>query len=79
LSISGALWNQQGQALSPIRDLGFRVKAVLVTIYMPEAKFAVTYYKTVPLIPDATIKQSDEPGENPLDLADGNMDAPIEI
>jgi hypothetical protein len=46
---------------------------------MPEAKFTVTYYKTVPLIPDATIKQSDEPGENPLDLADGNMDAPIEI
>jgi len=29
--------------------------AVLVTTYMAEAEFNVTYYKSVPLIPGATI------------------------
>jgi hypothetical protein len=53
----------KGQAFSlPIRDLDFSVKAqqdaVLVTTYMPEAEFNVTYYKSVPLIPRATIKQA---------------------
>jgi len=31
---------------------------VLVTTYMPQAEFNVTYYKSVPLIPGATIKQA---------------------
>ena len=53
----------KGQALSlPIRDLDFSVKAeqdaVLVTTYMPEAAFNVTYYKSVPLTLGATIKQA---------------------
>jgi hypothetical protein len=51
------------EALSlPIRELGFSVKAdqdaVLVTTYMPEAAFNVTYYKSVPLIPGAIIRQA---------------------
>jgi hypothetical protein len=53
----------KGQTLSlPIQGLDFRVTAdqdaVLVTTYMPEADFNVTYYKSVPLIPAATIKQA---------------------
>ena len=53
----------KGEALSfPIRDVNFSVKAgqdaILVTAYMPEAKFNVTYYKSVPLIRGATIKQA---------------------
>ena len=52
-----------GQHLSlPILGLDFRVTAeqdaVLVTTYMPEAEFNVTYYKSVPLIHGATIKQA---------------------
>ena len=31
---------------------------MLVTKYMPEAKFNVTYYKSVPPIPGATIRQA---------------------
>ncbi len=55
----------KGQALSlPIQGLDFSVTAeqdaVLVTTYMPEAEFNVTYYKSVPLIPGATIKQAFE-------------------
>jgi hypothetical protein len=54
---------KKGQALSlPIRELDFSVTveqdAVLVTTYMPEAEFNVTYYKSVPLISGATIKQA---------------------
>jgi hypothetical protein len=54
---------RKGQALSlPIRELDFRVTAeqdaVLVTTYMPEAELNVTHYKSVPLIPGATIKLS---------------------
>ena len=53
----------KGQNLSlPIPGLDFRLSAeqdaVLVTTYMPEAKFNVTYYKRVPLIPGATIKEA---------------------
>jgi hypothetical protein len=53
----------KGQNLSlPIPGLDFRVTAeqdaVLVTTYMPEAEFNVTYYKSVPLIPGATIRQA---------------------
>ena len=29
-----------------------------MTTYMPEAEFNVTYYKSVPLLPGATIKQA---------------------
>jgi hypothetical protein len=53
----------KGQTLSlPIQGLDFSVTAeqdaVLVTTYMPEAEFNVTYYKSVPLLPGATIKQA---------------------
>ena len=53
----------KGQSLSPpIPGLDFQLTAdqdaVLVTTYMPEAGFNVTYYKSVPLIPGATIKQA---------------------
>jgi hypothetical protein len=53
----------KGQTLSlPIPGLDFNVTAeqdaVLVTTYMPEADFNVTYYKSVPLISGATIKQA---------------------
>ena len=53
----------KGQSLSlPIQGLDFRLTAdqdaVLVTTYMPEAAFNVTYYKSVPLIPGATIRQA---------------------
>jgi hypothetical protein len=53
----------KGQNLSvPIPGLDFQFtadqNAVLVTTYMPEAKFNVTYFKSVPLIPGATIKQA---------------------
>jgi len=53
----------KGQALSlPISELGFSVAAeqdaALVTTYMPEAEFNVPYFKSVPLIPRATIKQA---------------------
>ena len=53
----------KGQALSlPIRELDFGVTAeqdaVLVTTYMPEAEFNVTYYKSVRLISGATNKQA---------------------
>jgi hypothetical protein len=53
----------KGQTLSlPIPELDFNVTAeqdaVLVTTYMPEATLNVTYFKSVPLIPGATIKQS---------------------
>jgi hypothetical protein len=49
----------KGQTLSlPIEGLDFGVAAeqdaVLVTTYMPEADFNVTYYKSVPLIPGTT-------------------------
>jgi hypothetical protein len=51
---------QQVAALA--RGLDFRVTAdhdaVLVTTYMPEAEFTVTYYKSVPLVPGATIRQA---------------------
>jgi hypothetical protein len=51
------------EALSlPIRDLDFGVKAeenaLLVATYMSEAKSNVTYYKSIPLIPGAPIKQA---------------------
>jgi hypothetical protein len=43
-------------------ELGFKVTAdqdaVLVTTYMPEAPLSTVYYKSVPIIPDATIKQA---------------------
>jgi hypothetical protein len=46
----------------PIPGLDFRVTAeqdaALVTTYMPEAEFNITYYKSVPLIPGATIRQA---------------------
>jgi hypothetical protein len=53
----------KGQTLSlPISGLDFSVSAgqdtVLVTTYMPEAKFNVTFWKSVPLIPGATIRQA---------------------
>jgi hypothetical protein len=53
----------KGQHLSlSIPGLDFRVTAdqdaVLVTTYMPEAKFNVTYYKSVPLSPGTTINQA---------------------
>ena len=53
----------RGQALSlPIRELDSKVTAeqdaVLVTTYMPEAEFNVTYYNSVPMISGATIKQA---------------------
>jgi hypothetical protein len=53
----------KGQTLSlPIPELDFEVTAeqdaVLVTTYMPEAEFNVTYFKSVSLIPGTTIKQS---------------------
>ena len=53
----------KGQSLSlPIPALDFQLTtdrdAVPLTTYMPEAKFNVTYYKSVPLIPGATIKQA---------------------
>ena len=58
---------RKGQALSlPIRGLDFSVTAeqdaVLVTTYMPEAEFNVTYYKSVPLIRAQTLsKHSSRP------------------
>jgi hypothetical protein len=46
----------------PIPELDFKVNAeqdaVLVTTYMPEAPLNVTYFKSVPLIPGATVKQA---------------------
>ena len=53
----------KGQNLSlPIPGLDFRFTAdqdaLLVTTYMPEAEFNVTYYKNVPLIPGATIERA---------------------
>jgi hypothetical protein len=42
-----------------IRKLDFRVTAeqdaVLATMYMPEAAISTVYYKSVPVIPGATI------------------------
>ena len=57
----------KGEALFlPIRDLDFSVKAeqdaVLVTTYMPEAHFNVTYYKSVPLIPAQPFQAFEQAG-----------------
>ena len=53
----------KGQTLSlPIQGLDFSVSAdqdaVLVTTYMPEAPLSTVYYKSVPVIPGATIRQA---------------------